>query len=79
MNDIANVTDKFHFTVYADDTSLVEPLCTFTTETNENSKTSDAINSELKLITDWLCLNKLSLNAKKNKNDDFPSPPTKYI
>ena len=67
MNDIANVTDKFHFTVYADDTSLVEPLCTFTTETNENSKTSDAINSELKLITDWLCLNKLSLNAKKTK------------
>ena len=31
MNDIANVTDKFHFTVYADDTSLVEPTCTITT------------------------------------------------
>ena len=67
MNDIANVTNKFHFTLYADDTSLVEPICTFTTGTNGNSDTSHAINSELSLITDWLCLNKLSLNAKKTK------------
>ena len=67
MNDIANVTNKFHFTLYADDTSLVEPICTFTTGTNRNFETSDSINSELSLITDWLCLNKLSLNAKKTK------------
>ena len=69
MNDIACVTDKFHFTLYADDTTLVEPLCTFTIETNydNNLLTSKAINKELKLITDWLCLNKLSLNAKKTK------------
>merc|ERR1711942_176732 len=67
MNDIANVTDKFHFTLYADDTSLIEPICTFTTGTNGNSVTSQAINSELNRITDWLCLNKLSLNAKKTK------------
>ena len=67
MNDIATVTNKFHFTLYADDTSLIEPICTFTTGTNKNSETSDAINTELNLITDWLCLNKLSLNAKKTK------------
>ena len=67
MNDIANVTDKFHFTLYADDTSLIEPICTFTTGTNGNSKTSQAINSELSLITDLLCVNKFSLNATKKK------------
>ena len=67
MNDIANVTDKFHFTLYADDTSLVEPICTFTSDLKNNTEASNAINKELKLITDWLCLNKLSLNAKKTK------------
>ena len=67
MNDIANVTDKFHFTLYADDTSLIEPICTFQSNMKNNNETSDAINKELKLITDWLCLNKLSLNAKKPK------------
>ena len=67
MNDIANVTDKFHFTLYADDTSLIEPICKFTTGTNGNSETSQAINSELSRITDWLCVNKLSLNATKTK------------
>ena len=29
MNDIYKVTTKFHFILYADDTSLIEPLCTF--------------------------------------------------
>ena len=67
MNDIANVTNKFHFTLYADDTSLIEPICTFSYGTNSTSDTSHSINSELSLITDWLCLNKLSLNAKKTK------------
>ena len=67
MNDIAKVTDKFHFTLYADDTSLIEPICTFTTDLRNNTLASNAINQELKFITDWLCLNKLSLNAKKTK------------
>ena len=67
MNDISEVTNKFHFTLYADDTSLIEPICTFTTDLKNNSEASNTINQELKLITDWLCLNKLSLNAKKTK------------
>ena len=79
MNDIATVTDKFHFTLYADDTSLIEPVCTFTSDLKNSSEASNTINKELKLITDWLCLNKLSLNAKKNQNDDFPSSTKKYI
>ena len=68
MNDIAAVTKKFHFTLYADDTSLLEPLCTFSVDSEENfDQISKNINQELKLITDWLSLNKLSLNAKKTK------------
>ena len=67
MNDISTVTNKFHFTLYADDTSLVEPLCSFTSDLNNQTEVADSINKELKLITDWLCLNKLSLNAKKTK------------
>ena len=67
MNDIAKVTDKFHFTLYADDTSLIEPLCTFTSGLADKKEAANAINKELNLITDWLCLNKLSLNAKKTK------------
>ena len=67
MNDISSVTKNFHFTLYADDTSLIEPICTFTSGTNGNIEASQSINKELSLITDWLCLNKLSLNAKKTK------------
>ena len=64
MNDITKASDKFKFTLYADDTSLVEPLCTF--ETNILN-ISQSINNELVKITNWLALNKLSLNAKKTK------------
>ena len=69
MNDIVQITSNFHFTLYADDTSLVEPICTFTanTQNGSNYEISETINNELKLIMDWLCLNKLSLNAKKTK------------
>ena len=72
MNDIAAVTNKFHFTLYADDTSLLEPICSFAVESSEDyASISKNINNELKLITNWLSLNKLSLNAK-NKDDGFP-------
>ena len=68
MNDISKASDKFHFILYADDTSLVEPLCTFTIALPENiNMLSDSINAELNLISDWLALNKLSLNVKKTK------------
>ena len=54
MNDIAAVTKKFHFTLYADDTSLVEPICTFSLDSDREdySTMSENINSELKLITE---------------------------
>ena len=65
MNDIAHITDKFFFTIYADDTTLIAPICTFNIENKLTG--SQNINAELKVITDWLALNKLSLNAKKTK------------
>ena len=68
MNDIANITGKFSFILYADDTSLLEPLATFSANINESNPTlSSVINNELNFISEWLCLNKLSLNAKKTK------------
>ena len=46
----------------------MEPLCTFNTGIEYGHiDISSAINDELKQITDWLDLNKLSLNAKKTK------------
>ena len=65
MNDIAHITNKFFFTIYADDTTLLAPICTFDIENRQSI--SQNINAELKIITDWLALNKLSLNAKKLK------------
>ena len=68
MNDIHRVTDKFHFILYADDTSMVQPLCTFGLPIDNNmTQCSDAINAELELVSDWLALNKLSVNVKKTK------------
>ena len=68
INDIAKVTNKFHFTIYADDTTLLEPLCTFPQNNEQNSNLlSRDINNELKAIVEWLALNKLSLNVKKTK------------
>ena len=75
MNDIALVSDKFYFTIYADDTTLIAPICTFSLcSTKDYSAISDGINTELNLITDWLSLNKLSLNAKKTKMMLFHYP-----
>ena len=75
MNDIAAVTDKFHFTIYADDTTLISPICTFDINLSKDYKAISAnINAELQLITDWMSLNKLSLNAKKTKMMLFHYP-----
>ena len=72
MNDIYKVSDKFHSILYADDTTLESPLCTFdiSAVNNRNKYNVDDlsknINHELNLVYEWLCLNKLSLNIKKN-------------
>ena len=71
MNDIYKVSDKFHSLLYADDTTLDSPLCTFDASSNNNkydrNTLSTNINYELNLVFEWLCMNKLSLNIKKTK------------
>ena len=39
INDIAKITNKFKFTIYADDTTLIEPICTFA-PLNRRNKTA---------------------------------------
>ena len=68
INDISKITKKFHFTIYADDTTLIEPICTFAQPTAGNiDLLTREINLELEAVVQWLALNKLSLNAKKTK------------
>ena len=68
MNDICFATSKFECILYADYTTLFNPLCTFNFDHNTSSDNlSININAELRKIYDWLSINKLSLNIKKTK------------
>ena len=68
INDLRYVSDKFKCIIYADDTTLDEPICSFKNQADTSLKEiEDSINSELDKIVEWLALNKLSLNAKKTK------------
>ena len=62
MNDIC-FASNFHSILYADDTTLINPICT--------QDSSEMINNELSKVCDWLAVNKLSLNAKKTKYMTF--------
>ena len=55
--------------MYADDTTLVGRIQKFTinNQNNELNTIRDNINKELNKISEWLKLNKLSLNASKSK------------
>ena len=68
MNDIHTVSDNLNFILYADDTTLSSPMCSFTRGCNGNIELiSTLFNSELNKIADWLAVNKLSLNVQKTK------------
>ena len=68
MNDIHTVSDNLNFILYAFDTTLSSPMCSFTRGCNGNIELiSTLINSELNKIADWLAVNKLSLNVQKTK------------
>ena len=64
INDLAQSCTTFNPIMYADDTNLISTICNFTTPDTDPSHN---LNSELLKITDWLAVNKLSLNAKKTK------------
>ncbi len=66
MNDIAQSSKLFDIIIYADDTTLsttIEKVFRTTT----NVPISDILNNELSMVNNWLKVNKLSLNIKKNK------------
>ena len=67
INDLATASTNFCPIMYAYDTTLLSTLNTFTNDQTNVLATSNNINSELIKITDWLAVNKLSLNAAKTK------------
>jgi hypothetical protein len=66
MNDVHTVSEKFNFIIFADDTTISSTLCSFSSNDNIN-QTAVFINSELSKLSDWLSINKLSLNVEKTK------------
>ena len=61
-------SDNLNFILYADDTTLSSPMCSFTRGCNGNiEQISTSINSTVNKIADWLAVNKLSLNVQKTK------------
>lgn len=78
INDITYVSRLLQEILFADDTSLISTLATFYTfkpkTQNDITTLSNRINAELAKITDWLNINKLSLNVGKTKLMIFHTP-----
>ena len=73
INDIYNASNAFNFIIYADDTTLNSTLNSF--GPLSQPKVIEAnINNELTQISNWLKVNKLSLNVKKTKYTQFHMP-----
>ena len=53
--------------MYADDTALFSPCKYLHSNTRENNGIGENINKTLTKISDWLKINRLSLNAIKSK------------
>ena len=68
VNDMRTIYEKFTFITYADDTTLTCPLVSLSLG-HEHSidSISLGIDNEMKKVTDWLAVNKSSLNVSKTK------------
>ena len=67
MNDIQAATSHFKAILYADDTNLVSPLCSFSSSnsfSNNLSEVTASINNELSCVQEWLLINKLWITVK---------------
>ena len=62
INDLVTVSNKFNFLMYADDTTIY-----FNLEDFPKINLESHISNELKLVNNWLILNRLSLNSDKTK------------
>ena len=68
MNDINTMSNKLNFSLHTGDTTLTNPLCSFTHNAhNDISHVSSQISFELQDSSDWLTVNKLSLKVEKTK------------
>ena len=69
INDIHEASAKFFAIIYADDTNLLNSLCSFDMSADRKLYNKNVlfnnINFELGLIQEWLAINKLSLNVQK--------------
>ena len=71
LNDIKNCTNKFDIVSYADDTTLISTIDSFT---SPNTTISVNINSELENVNKWIAAKKLCLNVLKTKYMMFHTP-----
>ena len=71
MNDIHIASEQFNFILYADDTNMTSPMCSFSSQIALQSMSmtqlSHNINVVLNNMQEWLSINKLSLNVKKSE------------
>ena len=70
INDIIHCSSQFKFIMYADDTTLLTTAQSFDKKTDLGR----SINAELTKVSDWLNVNKLSLNVNKTKAMAFHMP-----
>ncbi len=76
INDIAHANNLFNFIIYANDTTLSTTL-EIVLKNNPNLNIDTTLNNELEQISDWLKVNKLSLNIAKCKYMIFHMPQKK--
>ena len=67
INDISKASNIFEHILFADDTNLSSYLCTNLKHSCYNANIESLINIELKKISDWLDVNRLALNIKKQR------------
>ena len=79
MNNEYTVSDDLNFILYADDTTLSSPMCSFLSGCDGDIEcVSILINLQLTKIADWLAVNKLSLNVQKKQTYDISLPPKDF-
>ena len=72
INDIHTANDNLNVILYADDTTLSSPMCSFSSGCDGDiERVSILISLELNKIAGWLAVNKLSLNVQKIKRMIF--------
>ena len=76
MNDIPNVSNVCKFILFADDTGIFSTI-EYNIPTHL-SNVNEILNHELAEVYDWLTLNKLSLNVKKDEIHGLTSLPKGY-